>query len=147
MMTEEKLKEIEGKIKSLTAAEVQDIQKRIRTELYNYGIKKWPHFLGAYIANLENIQIENDNLDSELGFIVKDFITKEPYLINLRVYFEHDDFEDVIIAIIKKNGEWLEMMSKEYAEMAEEYRLRSEGAKYTIKVLNHNRGVGDETTK
>lgn len=40
MMTEEKLKEIEGKIKSLTAAEVQDIQKRIRTELYNYGIKK-----------------------------------------------------------------------------------------------------------
>lgn len=32
-------------------------------------------------------------------------------------------------------------------EMAEEYRLRAEGAKYTIKVLNHNRGVGDETTK
>lgn len=136
-MTEEKLKEIEGKIKALTAAEVQDIQKRIRTELYNHGIKKWPHFLGAYIANLENIQIENDVLDSELGFIVKDFITKEPYLVNLRVYFEHDDFEDVIIAIIKRNGEWLEMMSKEYAERA----------KYIIKVLNHNRGAGNEITK
>ena len=146
MITEEKLKEIEGKIKALTAVEVQDIQKRIKTELNKYGIK-WPHFLGAYIANLENIQIENDNLDSELGFIVKDFITKEPYLVNLRIYFEHEDLEEVMIAIIKRNGEWLEMMSKEYAEMAEEYRLRAEGAKYTIKVLNHNRGVGNEVTK
>lgn len=145
-MTKEKLKELEGKIKALTAAEVQDIQKRIKTELDKHSIK-WPHFLGAYIANIENIQIENDDLDSELGFIVKDFITKEPYLVNLRVYFEHDDFEDVIIAIIKRNGEWLEMMSKEYAERAEEYRLRAKGAKYTIKVLNHNRGAGDEITK
>lgn len=145
-MTKEKLKELGGKIKSLTAAEVQDIQKRIKTELDNHGIK-WPHFLGAYIANIENIQIENDNLDSELGFVVRDFITKEPYLVNLRVYFEHDDFEDVMITIIKRNGEWLEMMSKEYAERAEEYRLRAEGAKYTIKVLNHNRGAGDEITK
>ena len=145
-MTEEKLKEIEGKIKALTAVEVQDIQKRIKTELDNHGIK-WPYFLGAYIANKENIQIENDNLDSELGFIVKDFITKEPYLVNLRVYFEYDDFEDAMIAIIKRNGEWLEIMSKEYAERAEEYRLRAEGAKYTIKVLNYNRGAGNEITK
>lgn len=145
-MTAEKFKELGDKIKALTAVEVQDIQKRIKTELNNHGIK-WPHFLGAYIANIENIQIENDNLDSELGFVVKDFITGEPYLVNLRVYFEYDDFEDAIIAIIKRNGEWLEMMSKEYAERAEECRLRAEGAKYTIKILNHNRGIGNERTK
>ena len=145
-MTKEKLKELEGKIKALTAAEVQDIQKRIKTELDKHGIK-WPHFLGAYIADIENIRLENDDLDSELGFVVKDFITKRPYLVNLRVYFEHDDFEDVMIAIIKRNGEWLERMAKEYAEKAEDCRLRAEGAKYTINVLNHNRGAGDEIIK
>lgn len=88
-------------------------------------------------------------VDESMAIVVrtKDGDSIDIAVVRPRVFVEHEDFEDVIIAIIKKNGEWLEMMSKEYAEMAEEYRLRAEGAKYTIKVLNHNRGVGDETTK
>lgn len=145
-MTEEQIKE---KICKLIGDEIIDLHKRTKERLESYGFK-WPIFLGNYVGDSTGLVLDDpQRVDESMAIVVK---TNAEDLLSIsvvrpRVYFEHDDFEDVIIAIIKKNGEWLEMMSKEYAEMAEEYRLRAEGAKYTIKVLNHNRGVGDETTK
>lgn len=145
-MTEEQIKE---KICKLTGDEIIDLHKRTKERLESYGFK-WPIFLGNYVGDSTGLVLDDpQRVDESMAIVVRtengDSI--DIAVVRPRVFVEHDDFEDVIIAIIKKNGEWLEMMSKEYAEMAEEYRLRAEGAEYTIKVLNHNRGVGDETTK
>ena len=145
-MTEEQIKD---RICKLTGDEIINLHKKTKERLESYGFK-WPIFLGNYVGDSTGLVLDDpQRVDESMAIVVK---TNAEDLLSIavvrpRVFVEHDDFEDVIIAIIKRNGEWLEMMSKEYAERAEEYRLRAKGAKYTIKVLNHNRGAGDEITK
>ena len=106
------LKEIEKKIKALTIEEIKDIHKRIKVELDKHNLS-WPHHLGSYVPEDADVKFDDvwedlDGLDSELGFFLREKSGSRLYMINLRTYFEYEDFEEFIKATIVRHAQKLE---------------------------------------
>ena len=107
------LKEIEKKIRALTIDEIKDIHKRIKVELDKHNLS-WPHHLGSFVpedadVKFDDVWTEPDfSLDSELGFLLREKDGHRLYLINLRTYFEYNDFEEFMKAAIVRHAQTLE---------------------------------------
>ena len=114
-MTEEQIKE---KICKLTGDEIIDLHKRTKERLESYGFK-WPIFLGNYVGDSTGLVLDDpQRVDESMAIVVRtengDSI--DIAVVRPRVFVEHEDFEDVIIAIIKKHAEELEKLAEKYGK-------------------------------
>ena len=55
------------------------------------------------------------------------------------MFVEHEDFEEVIIAIIKKHAEELEKLAEKYGKKTQMYLDELEDAEDIVAVLEHQR--------
>lgn len=137
-MTEEQIKE---RICKLTGDEIISLHKRTKERLESYGFK-WPIFLGNYVGDSTGLVLDDpQRVDESMAIVVK---TNAEDLLSIavvrpRVFVEHEDFEDVIIAIIKKHAEELEKLAEKYGKKTQMYLDELEDAEDIVAVLEHQR--------
>lgn len=136
-MTEEQIKE---KICKLTGDEIINLHKRTKERLESYGFK-WPIFLGNYVGNSKGLTLDDpQRVDESLAIVVR---TKgedsqlDIAVVRPRVFVEHEDFEEAIIAIIKKRAEELEKLAEEYGKRYKMYLDELEDAEDIVAVLEN----------
>lgn len=136
-MTEEQIKE---KICKLTGDEIIDLHKRTKERLESYGFK-WPIFLGNYVGNSKGLTLDDpQRVDESLAIVVR---TKggdyqlDIAVVRPRVFVEHEDFEEAIIAIIKKRAEELERLAEEYGKRYKMYLDELENVEDIVAVLEN----------
>lgn len=137
-MTEEQIKE---KICKLTGDEIIDLHKRTKERLESYGFK-WPIFLGNYVGDSTGLVLDNpQRVDESMAIVVRteDGDSIDIAVVRPEVFVEHDDFEDVIIAIIKKHAEELEKLAEKYGKKTQMYLDELEDAEDIVAVLEHQR--------
>ena len=137
-MTEEQIKE---KICKLTGDEIIDLHKRTKERLESYGFK-WPILLGNDVGDSTGLVLDDpQRVDESMAIVVK---TNAEDLLSIsvvrpRVFVEHEDFEEVIIAIIKKHAEELEKLAEKYGKKTQMYLDELEDAEDIVAVLEHQR--------
>ena len=138
-MTEEQIKE---KICKLTGDEIINLHKRTKERLESYGFK-WPTFLGNYVGDSTGLVLDDpQRVDEGMAIVVR---TKgedsqlDIAVVRPRVFVEHDDFEDAIIAIIKKRAEELERLADKYGRKTQAYLDELEDVEDIVAVLEHQR--------
>nr|DAQ95790.1 MAG TPA: hypothetical protein [Caudoviricetes sp.] len=135
-MTEEQIKE---KICKLTGDEIIDLHKRTKERLESYGFK-WPIFLGNYVGDSTGLVLDNpQRVDESMAIVVK---TNAEDLLSIAVvrpgvFVEHEDFEEAIIAIIKKHAEELEKLADKYGRKTQAYLDELEDVEYIVAVLEN----------
>ena len=135
-MTEEQIKE---KICKLTGDEIIDLHKRTKERLESYGLK-WPIFLGNYVGDSTGLVLDDpQRVDESMAIVVK---TNAEDLLSIavvrpRVFVEHEDFEDVIIAILNKQAEELEKLADKYGRKTQAYLDELEHASDIVAVLEN----------
>lgn len=135
-MTEEQIKE---RICKLTGDEIIDLHKRTKERLESYGFK-WPIFLGNYVGDSTGLVLDDpQRVDESMAIVVK---TNAEDLLSIavvrpRVFVEHEDFEDAIIAIIKKRAEELERLAENYGKRVKMYLDELEDAEDIVAVLEN----------
>lgn len=133
-MTEEQIKE---RICKLTGDEIIDLHKRTKERLESYGFK-WPIFLGNYVGDSAGLVLDNpQRVDESMAIVVK---TNAEDLLSIavvrpRVFVEHEDFEDVIIAILNKQVEELEKLADKYGRKTQAYLDELEDVEDIVAVL------------
>lgn len=137
-MTDEQIKE---KIYKLTGEEIISLHKRTKERLESYGFK-WPIFLGNYVGDFKGLILDDpQRVDDSLAIVVR--TNKEDSLdiavVRPRVFVEHEDFEEAIIAIIKKHAEELERLAEKYGKKTQMYLDELEDAEDMVAVLEHQR--------
>ena len=137
-MTDEQIKE---KICKLTGDEIISLHKRTKEKLESYGFK-WPIFLGNYVGDSNRLILDDpQRVDESMAIVVRtengDSI--DIAVVRPRVFVEHEDFEEVIIAIIKKHAEELEKLADKYGKKTQMYLDELEDAEDIVAVLEHQR--------
>lgn len=135
-MTDDQIKE---KICKLTGDEIIDLHKRTKERLENYGFK-WPIFLGNYVGDSTGLVLDDpQRVDESMAIVVK--INAEDLLsiavVRPSVFVEHDDFEDVIIAILNKQAEELEKLADKYGRKTQAYLDELEDVEDIVAVLEN----------
>lgn len=137
-MTDDQIKE---RICKLTGDEIIDLHKRTKERLESYGFK-WPIFLGNYVGDSTGLILDDpQRVDESMAIVVK---TNAEDLLSIavvrpRVFVEHDDFEDVIIAILSKHAEELEKLADKYGRKTQAYLDELEDVEDIVAVLEHQR--------
>jgi hypothetical protein len=137
-MTEEQIKE---RICKLTGDEIISLHKRTKEKLESYGFK-WPIFLGNYVGDSTGLVLDDpQRVDESMAIVVK---TNTEDLLSIavvrpRVFVEHEDFEDVIIAILNKQAEELEKLADKYGRKTQAYLDELEDVEDIMAVLEHQR--------
>lgn len=135
-MTEEQIKE---KICKLTGDEIIDLHKRTKERLESYGFK-WPIFLGNYVGDSTGLILDDpQRVDESMAIVVRtengDSI--DIAVVRPRVFVEHEDFEDVIIAILNKQSEELEKLADKYGRKTQAYLDELEDVEDIMAVLEN----------
>lgn len=147
-MTEEQIKE---KICKLTGDEIINLHKRTKERLESYGLK-WPIFLGNYVGDSTGLVLDDpQRVDESMAIVVK---TNAEDLLSIavvrpKVFVEHGDFEDVIIAILNKHAEELEKLADKYGRKTQAYLDELEDIEDIVAVLENKQkeGLKDELKK
>ena len=135
-MTEEQIKE---KICKLTGDEIISLHKRTKEKLGSYGFK-WPMFLGNYVGDFKRLILDDpQRVDESMAIVVRteDGDSIDIAVIRPRLFVEHEDFEEAIIAIIKKHAEELEKLAEKYGKKTQMYLDELEDAEDIIAVLEN----------
>ena len=135
-MTEEQVKE---KICKLTGGEIISLHKRTKERLESYGLK-WPTFLGNYVGDSTGLVLDDpQRVDESMAIMVrtKDGDSIDIAVVRPRLFIEHEDFEEVIIAIIKKRAEELERLAENYGKRVKMYLDELEDAEDIVVVLEN----------
>lgn len=143
-MTEEQIKE---KICKLTGDEIISLHKRTKECLESYGFK-WPIFLGNYVGDSKGLTLDDpQRVDESLAIVVR---TKgedsqlDIAVVRPRLFVEHEDFEEAIIAIIKKRAEELERLAEEYGKRYKMYLDELEDVEDIVVVLENRQKERDK---
>lgn len=137
-MTDEQIKE---KICKLTGDEIISLHKRTKEKLESYGFK-WPIFLGNYVGDSKRLILDDpQRVDESMAIVVRteDGDSIDIAVVRLRLFVEHEDFEEAIIAIIKKHAEELERLADKYGRKTKAYLDELEDAEDIVAVLEHQR--------
>lgn len=135
-MTEEQIKD---RICKLTGDEIINLHKKTKERLESYGFK-WPIFLGNYVGDSTGLVLDDpQRVDESMAIVVRtengDSI--DIAVVRPRVFVEHEDFEEVIIAIIKKRAEELEKLAEKYGKKTQMYLDELEDAEDIVAVLEN----------
>ena len=133
-MTEEQIKE---KICKLTGDEIIDLHKRTKERLESYGFK-WPIFLGNYVGDSTGLVLDDpQRVDESMAIVVRteDGDSIDIAVVRPSVFVEHEDFEDVIIAILNKQAEELEKLVDKYGRKTQAYLDELEDVEDIVAVL------------
>lgn len=137
-MTEEQIKE---RICKLTGDEIISLHKRTKEKLESYGFK-WPIFLGNYVGDSTGLVLDDpQRVDESMAIVVRteDGDSIDIAVVRPSVFVEHEDFEDVIIAILNKQAEELEKLADKYGKKTQMYLDELEDAEDIVAVLEHQR--------
>lgn len=135
-MTEEQIKE---RISKLTGDEIISLHKRTKERLESYGFK-WPIFLGNYVGDSKRLILDDpQRVDESLAIVVRteDGDSIDIAVVRPRVFVEHEDFEDVIIAILNKQAEDLERLADKYGRKTQAYLDELEEVEDIVAVLEN----------
>ena len=135
-MTEEQIKD---RICKLTGDEIINLHKKTKERLESYGFK-WPIFLGNYVGDSTGLVLDDpQRVDESMAIVVK---TNTEDLLSIAVvrpsvFVEHEDFEDVIIAILNKQAEELEKLADKYGRKTQAYLDELEDVEDIVAVLEN----------
>lgn len=135
-MTEEQIKE---RISKLTGDEIISLHKRTKERLESYGFK-WPIFLGNYVGDSKRLILDDpQRVDESMAIVVRteDGDSIDIAVVRPRVFVEYKDFEEAIIAIIKKHAEELEKLVDKYRRKTQAYLDELEDVEDIIAVLEN----------
>ena len=135
-MTEEQIKE---RISKLTGDEIISLHKRTKERLESYGFK-WPIFLGNYVGDSKRLILDDpQRVDESMAIVVRteDGDSIDIAVVRPRVFVEYKDFEEAIIAIIKKHAEELEKLVDTYRRKTQAYLDELEDVEDIIAVLEN----------
>lgn len=132
-------KQIKEKICKLTGDEIISLHKITKEKLESYGFK-WPIFLGNYVGDSKRLILDDpQRVDESMAIVVRteagDSI--DIAVVRPRLFVEHEDFEEVIIAIIKKHTEELEKLADKYGKKTQMYLDELEDAEDIVVVLEN----------
>lgn len=133
-MTDEQIKE---KICKLTGDEIISLHKRTKEKLESYGFK-WPIFLGNYVGDSTGLVLDDpQRVDESMAIVVRteDGDSIDIAVVRPRLFVEHEDFEEAIIAIIKKHAEELEKLADKYGRKTQAYLDELEDVEDVVAVL------------
>lgn len=135
-MTEEQIKE---RICKLTGDEIISLHKRTKEKLESYGFK-WPIFLGNYVGDSTGLVLDDpQRVDESMAIVVRteDGDSIDIAVVRPSVFVEHEDFEDVIIAILNKQAEELEKLADKYRRKTQAYLDELEDVEDIVAVLEN----------
>jgi hypothetical protein len=135
-MTEEQIKD---RICKLTGDEIINLHKKTKERLESYGFK-WPIFLGNYVGDSTGLVLDDpQRVDESMAIVVRneDGDSIDIAVVRPSVFVEHEDFEDVIIAILNKQAEELEKLADKYGRKTQAYLDELEGVEDIVAVLEN----------
>lgn len=135
-MTEEQIKE---RICKLTGDEIINLHKKTKERLESYGFK-WPIFLGNYVGDSTGLVLDDpQRVDESMAIVVRneDEDSIDIAVVRPSVFVEHEDFEDVIIAILNKQAEELEKLADKYGRKTQAYLDELEDVEDIVAVLEN----------
>ena len=135
-MTEEQIKE---RICKLTGDEIINLHKKTKERLESYGFK-WPIFLGNYVGDSTGLVLDDpQRVDESMAIVVRteDGDSIDIAVVRPSVFVEHEDFEDVIIAILNKQAEELEKLADKYGRKTQAYLDELEDVEDIVAVLEN----------
>lgn len=136
-MTDEQIKE---KICKLTGDEIISLHKKTKERLESYGFK-WPIFLGNYVGDSKGLTLDDpQRVDDSMAIVVRtegEDSQLDIAVVRPRLFVEHEDFEDAIIAIIKKRAEELEKLADKYGRRTQAYLDELEDVEDIVVVLEN----------
>lgn len=135
-MTEEQIKD---RICKLTGDEIINLHKKTKERLESYGFK-WPIFLGNYVGDSTGLVLDDpQRVDESMAIVVRteDGDSIDIAVVRPSVFVEHEDFEDVIIAILNKQAEELEKLADKYGRKTQAYLDELEDVEDIVAVLEN----------